>query len=993
MYFYGCNNDENCISDLVEPIFGKRKSDGTKAPDLNPDWLEEKISGTECSQVPDTMSHLLWGPDWVNRDMEYEGKSYAKWDPLDYESGDAIRNGDEIQLQWLDTNDRLNCSETVAREICIKQAETLCNKTFAPSIGDIGGIYKLENSPSSVLRDYGTHLIFFIMFGSIIYALYSEKIHRDRVLARQRKQQEDSISYKQSTAKIAPEGLEVSRDRRNEEKDNQFFEMLTSDSGAKRHGTIRWWDINFLEQEMEDAFRKTMHLEKLMEFRILIIVGLVVVFGYQFSIVNSRVTIKWPHRIILAVYCCLVIPLTIRENFVKYQVLSEFMFSNTMILVSVIFLMIAYLDKFEGTPTQSYLLMGLVFFFQIIIMYVTGIVWFRKILINLFVAVVYIYIAMNNRRSCIGYDQFLNGPGDGGEQISQWNAYPLLQLIPDYDTFKYNMSCGPIAERADLIKQVMFVLMLWAVTSYTGYYQEQVKRVEFGRKWGLVRNKIDTDKKLKVLMDKQSSNTKKRESLFGEIRDLSFKSPMMKITSTLDRLKLVLGEDMQIFEALNTIEETLKNNDDLNKVDIQKQDLNEKDKEFAQFVLSTGGHVKNNRDRVRSVPNLIADNDAKGAGLLQVVDLPEGATKLCKSFAPIVDYLAKYEDWGFDMLYFDRLTNGNPMYFIFMKHMDRFYENYNFDLECMKSFALYVEENYSFNPEVSNPYHTNLHGADVLQTVGCMLKTQFVNTKLTGLDKITLLIASMMHDFRHKGVNNAYLCNSSDMLALLHNDSSVLERFHASETFLLLKGAKTQGDGTDLNFLKGLSVEDYKQFRQNTIDLILATDLSQGYQYINKFNAYHKKGIIEWGNKPEDILILMQMVLKVADVSHPTKALDQHKCWSVKITSEFYQQGDQEKQHGMTVSPLCCRNKNFDIPKSQTGFIDFVVSPTIKNCAKMLELKEALHNLKTNYKYWSELHKSHTTDGTVDKSWSNLKEQVDLIQKEWVGTIEASSAD
>jgi cAMP-specific phosphodiesterase 4 len=48
-------------------------------------------------------------------------------------------------------------------------------------------------------------------------------------------------------------------------------------------------------------------------------------------------------------------------------------------------------------------------------------------------------------------------------------------------------------------------------------------------------------------------------------------------------------------------------------------------------------------------------------------------------------------------------------------------------------------------------------------------------------------VAAMMHDFRHKGVSNTFLVNSEDELAIVHNDVSVLERFHAAETFRLLK--------------------------------------------------------------------------------------------------------------------------------------------------------------------------------------------------------------
>ena len=241
------------------------------------------------------------------------------------------------------------------------------------------------------------------------------------------------------------------------------------------------------------------------------------------------------------------------------------------------------------------------------------------------------------------------------------------------------------------------------------------------------------------------------------------------------------------------------------------------------------------------------------------------------------------------------------------------------------------------------------------------------------------IITAVCHDYRHKGVNNAFLVNSSDLLALIHNDSSVLERFHASEMFITLKNGNK---GADMNFLTSLSSDDYKYFRNAAIEMILATDLSVGYKYIGKFNIYKEKGIKQWGNKPEDVLILMQMCLKVSDVSHPSKEMKAHKAWSVMITEEFFFQGDLEKERGLPPSPLCDRVKNFDIPKSQTGFIDFVVSPTIKDIATMLNMTEILDNLKSNYMYWSKLHEEHMNADTLKKSYKQMCDEVEVDNKE-----------
>jgi len=48
-------------------------------------------------------------------------------------------------------------------------------------------------------------------------------------------------------------------------------------------------------------------------------------------------------------------------------------------------------------------------------------------------------------------------------------------------------------------------------------------------------------------------------------------------------------------------------------------------------------------------------------------------------------------------------------------------------------------------------------------------------------------------------------------------------------------------------------------------------------------------GGINW-DVEMDRLLVMQMVIKMADINTPTKNYDLHRMWSGRITEEFYQQ-------------------------------------------------------------------------------------------------------
>ena len=73
------------------------------------------------------------------------------------------------------------------------------------------------------------------------------------------------------------------------------------------------------------------------------------------------------------------------------------------------------------------------------------------------------------------------------------------------------------------------------------------------------------------------------------------------------------------------------------------------------------------------------------------------------------------------------------------------------------------------------------------------------------------------------------MCNSGSELAILYNDTTVLENHHCALGFKL-----TQSDAR-VNILAGLEPEVYKTVRAGLIDVVLATDMSKHFLHVNKF--------------------------------------------------------------------------------------------------------------------------------------------------------------
>lgn len=103
-------------------------------------------------------------------------------------------------------------------------------------------------------------------------------------------------------------------------------------------------------------------------------------------------------------------------------------------------------------------------------------------------------------------------------------------------------------------------------------------------------------------------------------------------------------------------------------------------------------------------------------------------------------------------------------------------------------------------------------------------------SQLTKLDSLGALIAAAIHDFKHPGVNNAFLAAIADPLAITYNDNAVLENMHVAEFFRLVSR-----DGYCL--FKDLSRADMLHVRRVIIDLVLGTDMAKHFEDTAKFTA------------------------------------------------------------------------------------------------------------------------------------------------------------
>ena len=92
------------------------------------------------------------------------------------------------------------------------------------------------------------------------------------------------------------------------------------------------------------------------------------------------------------------------------------------------------------------------------------------------------------------------------------------------------------------------------------------------------------------------------------------------------------------------------------------------------------------------------------------------------------------------------------------------------------------------------PYHCATHAADVTQSTHFLLKTAGLERHLSQTQVLAMLLAVVVHDLGHVGVNNAFLVHSRHELAIRYNDTSVLENMHIANAFSLIEHGEGNHD-------------------------------------------------------------------------------------------------------------------------------------------------------------------------------------------------------
>jgi 3',5'-cyclic-nucleotide phosphodiesterase len=324
-------------------------------------------------------------------------------------------------------------------------------------------------------------------------------------------------------------------------------------------------------------------------------------------------------------------------------------------------------------------------------------------------------------------------------------------------------------------------------------------------------------------------------------------------------------------------------------------------------------------------------------------------------------------DWNFPAheLDMDELTCGT---LYMLEHQLRSPElvEYRLSREELVGFLLATRRQYKHEREVH--YHNWRHAVDVTQSIysflvffglcpsessdeRCTPEQIGIESILTPLDGLILLVSAIGHDVGHPGVNNAFLVACNHPLAQMYNDKSVLENYHCAAYSQLLRRHWPK-----LATISG--------FRSTMISTILATDMQRHFDYMTQLGELKDKvsndnvDMNDWSDKDKEHTreLLMAILMKAADISNVARPFDVSATWAKILMDEFARQGELEAELNL---PTCLfggppnKEDMLAAAQSQKGFMSLFGSPLFSGIAEIMpSVRCAFNTLESNQDTW-----------------------------------------
>uniref|UniRef100_A0A3P8Y6N9 Phosphodiesterase n=1 Tax=Esox lucius TaxID=8010 RepID=A0A3P8Y6N9_ESOLU len=283
-------------------------------------------------------------------------------------------------------------------------------------------------------------------------------------------------------------------------------------------------------------------------------------------------------------------------------------------------------------------------------------------------------------------------------------------------------------------------------------------------------------------------------------------------------------------------------------------------------------------------------------------------------------------------------------------------QNFQMKYESLCQWILSVKKNYRKNVA----YHNWRHAFNTSQCMFALFKSGRLQSNMSDLEVLALMIATLSHDLDHRGVNNSYIQRSDHPLAQLYCHST-MEHHHFDQCLMILNSPGNQ-------ILSSLSLDEYKTTLKMIERAILATDLALYMKRRGEFFELTKNSQFVWEDDDHKDL-LRSMLMTACDISAITKPWPVQKRIAELVATEFFEQGDKEREE-LNIEPidLMNREKRDKIPSMQVSFIDAICTQLYETLAGMSEsCSPLLEGCQRNRQNWKVLAEQENTQIFIKK--------------------------
>lgn len=299
-----------------------------------------------------------------------------------------------------------------------------------------------------------------------------------------------------------------------------------------------------------------------------------------------------------------------------------------------------------------------------------------------------------------------------------------------------------------------------------------------------------------------------------------------------------------------------------------------------------------------------------------------------------VNQINQVYSWSFDVFELDRSTHGRPLHAVAFAlcHEEGLLEGWHLDPKVVHQFLSAVEAAYLRG----NPYHNNVHAADVTQAAALIMRAiggdmaaaaarrrgqqqQQEEAGLSRIERFSLLVAAVIHDLGHPGVNNDFLIKVQDAEAVRYSGRSVNENMHCRMGLEIAERCC---------LFRDFSADEKEQSLAIIRGAVMSTDMAVHFDLVKRFEALVKATPDPSLWSPQDRPTLLHLTLHLADLANPARPWPLASAWGERVVREFMLQGKREAERGLPVSPFCDRSR-ICMPVAQKGFINTFLKPTL----------------------------------------------------------------